>query len=82
MKIGSWADEACFYVDAIDGKRVALLAGPFRTLSEAEALKDDVMRFAIDKSGDPKAVWYAYGCCKWVNGYRDGVLNKAMGIHV
>lgn len=75
-KLGSWVDDPCFYVDAVDGTRVALLVGPFRTLEEAEAVKEKAVRFAVDQSGDPKAVFYAYGCCKWPNGYKDGILNK------
>jgi len=78
MTRGNWTDGESFYVDAVDGKRVALLAGPFRTLSEAEALVDRARALAVDV--DPRAWFYAFGCSKWANGHREGRLNKELGL--
>ena len=79
FKRGNWTDSECFYVDAVDGDKFVLLAGPFQTLQQAEQNKDKVAKAAMDY-GDPKAVWYSYGCCKMENGYREGTLNKQVGI--
>lgn len=76
---GNWTDGECFYVDAVDGKRFVLLAGPFQTLKEAETRLDEARELAIS-SGDPKAWFYAYGCCKLPNGYREGKFNAKLGL--
>jgi len=75
---GNWTDGECFYVDAVDGARVALLAGPFRTLAEAEQHTKRARVLAVDY--DAKAWFYAFGCSKWANGYREGKFNKELGI--
>lgn len=80
VKVGSWADNPCYYVDAIDGKRMALLAGPFRTLEEAEKHKDSARKLAFDL--DPKAPWYLYGCCRRQDGYKTGILNSRLGLSI
>ena len=76
---GNWTDGECFYVDAIDGDRYVLLAGPFRTLPEAEARLDEARELAVNSS-DPKAWFYLYGCCKRRNGYREGKFNAKLGL--
>lgn len=52
-----------FYADIRrDGRGTILLAGPYRTYSEAK----DALRWARVKalnSGDPRAHFDAYGCC-------------------
>ena len=48
-----------FYVSVIDGKRRALLAGPYDTHAEALALVEQVRRKAYDI--DPKSHFYAFG---------------------
>jgi hypothetical protein len=48
-----------FYVSVIDGKRRALLAGPYDTHDEALALVEQVRRKAYDI--DPKSHFYAFG---------------------
>ena len=76
---GNWTNEECFYVDAVDGKRFVVLAGPFRTLPEAEARLDEARELAVN-SGDPKAWFYLYGCCKRPNGYQEGKFNVKLGL--
>lgn len=78
MDNASWKDGECFYVDAVDGGRVALLAGPFRTLKAAEKHVERAKMLALNC--DLKAWFYAYGCSKWANGHRVGRFNKDLGI--
>lgn len=77
-KRGNWTDDPCFYVSVVDGPKFALLAGPFR--SHQEAL--DLVRKASDEAEkhDPRAVFYAFGTVKMMNGYRDGILNQYLGV--
>ena len=56
------ADGIAFYVTAIDGPRVAYVAGPYRDHAEAmEALP--VARAEAERL-DPRAVWYAFGTAR------------------
>lgn len=48
-----------FYVSAKDGSKVALVAGPYNTLAEAEAAADEV--FAECDRLDPRAWFKAWG---------------------
>lgn len=89
-KRGNWTDDPCFYVSCQDAGRAALLAGPFRTEEECrqyaytsedgglpekhKALLDAACR------RDPKAWFYAYGMVLMKDGYREGVLNKELGL--
>lgn len=79
MKRGNWTDNPCYYVDAVDGNRLALLAGPFQTLPEAQTLVDKCNKLAQDY-GDPRAWFYAYGTCKMPNGHREGLFNSQLGL--
>ena len=79
MKRGNWTDGECYYVDVVDGPKVNLLAGPFRTHEEALKMVDPARDLALNY-GDPKAWFYAYGTSKWANGYREGIFNKQLNI--
>ena len=76
MKRGNWTDRPCFYVSVIDGPKRALVAGPYRTHKEALA-KVEPAKEAGAKA-DPWSTFYAWGTAKAPNGYREGMLNKAL----
>ena len=69
-----------YYVTAIDGKRHARLAGPFRDDHRgALDMVDAAKRLAQEL--DPKAVFYAFGTCRTDYAYdRPGVLNGRLGL--
>jgi hypothetical protein len=70
-----WTDEPCFYVTAVDGiTRIALLAGPYPTKEVAERVVAKASAWAIDESGDLKAVFYAYGVSKRNHGHDRSIL--------
>ena len=77
-KRGNWTDDNCYYVTCVDGSRVAQIAGPFQTKEQAEGMVDKANEVGCQV--DPKAHFYAWGVSKWKNGYRDGILNKQLGI--
>ena len=77
-KRGNWTDDPCYYVDALDGKRIALVAGPFRTKEEAAAILDRARTVAY--AVDPMSWFYNWGSCRWKNGYREGALNDRLGL--
>ena len=79
-KIGSWADDECFYVSIVDGPRFALMAGPFRTHQEALNLVDKAND--IGREIDPASHFYGWGTVKMANGYRTGRLNKELGLTI
>ena len=92
-RIGSWADEPCFYVTIMDGSKFGLLLGPFRTESACREYayideKDGGNRHKhltmIRKAEelDAKSVFYAFGMTKMQNGYRDGAMNKAIDLPI
>ena len=66
-----------FYVDLRRDSRVSLLAGPFATLAEAEAIKDRAYETAC--AVDPFARFDSYGTCR-VDLDRPGVLNRRLGL--
>ena len=68
----------CFYVSCIDGPRTAILAGPYQTHPEALEAVPQVRRVA--EKVDPRACWYAFGTCKAPNGWREGTLNRGLGL--
>lgn len=76
---GNWTDAPCFYVDAVDGQRFVLLAGPFPDKAQAVAAVDAARTLALD-FGDPKAWFYAYGTCLLKNGHKEGRFNKEIGL--
>ena len=78
MDIGNWTDAECYYIDAVDAGRVALLLGPYRTLEAAQADLDKLRGQIVDECcrRDAKAWFYAYGTSKWKTGHRDGMLNE------
>lgn len=51
-----------YYVSVVDGKRHALLLGPFAHHVTALDAVDDVRRLAHEL--DPRAAWYAFGTCR------------------
>lgn len=72
-----------YFVSCIDGRRVALLAGPFvndhaRALSMVEPAR------TAAELADPRAIWYAFGTVRLDADHpradRPGVLNAALGI--
>ena len=78
MKRGNWTDGSCFYVSIKDGKRFALVAGPFQDHQEAL----DMVQIARQKGEelDTMSIFYAWGTVKMSNGYREGLLNQKLGI--
>lgn len=91
-KIGSWADDECWYCSIVDGPKFALLLGPFRTEAacrEYAHLPEDGGNLTkhlamVHKAGelDPKSAFYGFGMVKMQNGYRAGVLNKHLDVPV
>lgn len=78
MKRDNWTDDKCFYATAVNGKQVAFLAGPFKTLAEAESKVEQAKELAIEK--DKWAHFYTFGCASYQNGYREGMFNQQLGI--
>lgn len=86
-KLGTWADNPCWYVTVMDGPKFALLLGPFRTesacreyayLESADGGDHHKHLKVINQANelDPKSAFYSFGMSKMPNGYRTGVLNK------
>lgn len=73
QKLGNWADNECYYVDAVEGQRIALLLGPFRTLGAAEEMVEKCRTRAEEL--DPMSHFYSFGTVEMANGYRDGSFN-------
>lgn len=67
-----------YYVDALDGDRVALLVGPFRWHADALRWVGPARRLAYEV--DHKAFWYAFGTSRWPDGERIGKLNARLGV--
>ena len=69
-----------YYVSAIDGKRYALLLGPFRDDHKAAlAMVDKAQARAMQV--DIKAPWYSYGTCRLEHGTgKPGVFNAYFGV--
>lgn len=71
----NWADRPCYYVTAIDGtRRIALLAGPYPDKAAAEVAVAPASAWAIDDSGDLKAVFYAFGVSRRPHGHDRSIL--------
>lgn len=51
-----------YYVSALEGRRFALLLGPYPTHAEALGFVDAARLCAV--ALDPRAVWWAYGTCR------------------
>jgi hypothetical protein len=72
----------CYYVSVRDNGRTALLAGPFKTHSEALALVPVVRAKACQL--DARGAWYAYGTARLPDDdsvpIRAGSLNKHLGL--
>lgn len=92
-RIGSWADEPCFYVTIVDGPKFALLLGPFRTesacreyayIEESDGGNHAKHLAMIRKAGelDAKSAFYGFGMSKIQDGYRTGILNKHLDVPV
>jgi hypothetical protein len=80
MKLGCGADEPAFYVDAVKGLAVALVAGPFKTEEEARSWLPKAKEEAYRQ--DPFSHFYSWGTCLWKNGWTAGKLNKALGLEL
>jgi hypothetical protein len=76
--MAKWTDEPCFYVSVVDGGRVGLVAGPFKTHEEAQGMVETARKKACEL--DPWADFYAFGTVKTVNGWRRGVINDHLGV--
>lgn len=65
-----------YYVSAINGRRTALIAGPFRSHKAALIMVDRVYKVAC--TVDPWSVHYAWGTAKLTspNPLKPGRLNK------
>lgn len=77
-EVGDWTDEPCYYVSVMDGPKVGLLAGPFRTYQEALDIKDRACDLAC-KVND-WAWFYSFGTVKMANGHHRGALNEDLGL--
>lgn len=51
-----------YYVSAVEGKRYAVLLGPYATHAEALELVDVGRLEAVAR--DPRAIWWAFGTCR------------------
>lgn len=71
-----------YYVSVVDGKRRALLAGPWPSHAEALARVDEVTRIACKL--DPRGCWYLFGTCRLPDDdsipIRAGSLNAQLGL--
>lgn len=67
-----------FYVDLISGRKVALIAGPFKTHEAALAIKDRALALADEL--DQWAWFYTRGTCRYSNCVKVGVLNSRLGL--
>ena len=73
-QLGNWADKPCYYVDVVDGKRVAMLLGPFRKHGDALNMVDAARDYTVTQY--PMAHFYAFGTCKRENGHIDSKFNS------
>ena len=78
MKRGNWTDEECYYISIKDGKRRALVVGPFKTHDEALGLVCKAM--VAGREVDPASHFYAWGTAKRANGHHEGIMNKILGV--
>lgn len=69
-----------YYVSAVDGKKQALLAGPFRDDHEgALAMVRDAKKLA--QEFDIKAAFYSYGTVRTEYSYhKPGMFNRQLGL--
>ncbi len=86
---GNWTDNPCWYATITDAGKVGFLLGPFPTEASCrkwayrdpadggDQAKHNALVKAADKA-DPRSWFYAWGMVKLANGYREGVLNKAL----
>ena len=78
MKRGNWTDRACYYVSTIDGKRINVVGGPFRTHQEALDMVEVARELGCGV--DWKSWFYGWGTVKMNSGHSDGILNTHLGI--
>lgn len=67
-----------FYADAIRGRRIALLAGPFATLDEAKAYVEPCRKRLCEL--DAFAHFYLFGVTSFVMVKGSGKFNSYLGI--
>lgn len=90
-KLGSWIDDPCFYVSVVDGPKFGLLLGPFQKEEECrkwayyhaeDGGSPENHNKLTEKmyDADPRSHFYSVGMVKMQNGYRNGVLNKSLGL--
>lgn len=74
-----WRNYPCYYTSVVDGPRMAVLAGPFRTHQEAL----DMVRPAKELAHqlDTKSVFYGFGTVKLATGKLTGKLNEKLKVN-
>jgi hypothetical protein len=71
-----WTDSTCYYAAAFHRMHYRLLAGPYRTFAEAEALLPFAQDWALQASGDPAASSYRYAVFTSVHGHYRSILGE------
>jgi hypothetical protein len=71
-----WNDSTCYYAAAFHGMHYRLLAGPYRTQAEAEAILPFAQDWALRASGDPAASSYRYAVFTSVHGHSRSILGE------
>jgi hypothetical protein len=65
-----------YFVSAIDGRKVYIMAGPYATHAEALGNVNKALSIAYDKSTNGRAWFMRWGTCRIEGSDRVGTLNK------
>jgi hypothetical protein len=71
-----WTESTCYYAAAVHRVEYRLLAGPYRTQPEAEAVLPSAREWALHASGDPSAASYRYTIMTAVQGHGRSILGE------
>ncbi len=71
-----WTESTCYYAAAVHRVEYRLLAGPYRTESEAEAVLPFAREWALHASCDPSAAAYRYTVVTAVQGHGRSILGE------
>jgi hypothetical protein len=71
-----WTESTCYYAAAVHRTEYRLLAGPYRTEPEAEAVLPFARKWALHASGDPSASSYRYAVFAAVQGQGRSILGE------
>jgi hypothetical protein len=71
-----WNDSTCYYAAAFHRMHYRLLAGPYRTFAEADALLPFAQDWALHASSDPAASSYRYAVFTSVHGQDRSILGE------